>query len=97
VGTEIVANEGPRFPPGDSYKEALPMSEEGEYVTGEVKAGTLVLIHGNLLHKSEKNLSQNGRIIYTFHIIEGDGTSYDKKNWLQPPEAGFTRLYEQAA
>lgn len=51
------------------------------------------MIHGNLLHKSEKNLSQKGRIIYTFHVIEGEGNKYDERNWLQPPVAGFTRLY----
>uniref|UniRef100_L2FSR1 Phytanoyl-dioxygenase family protein n=1 Tax=Colletotrichum fructicola (strain Nara gc5) TaxID=1213859 RepID=L2FSR1_COLFN len=91
-GTEMVENQGPRFPPGDEY---AAQSEEGKgaYVPGEVKAGDLVLIHGNLLHKSEKNLSQKGRIIYTFHVIEGEGTKYDEKNWLQPPEAGFTKLY----
>ncbi|KAF5507370.1 Phytanoyl-CoA dioxygenase domain-containing protein 1 [Colletotrichum aenigma] len=91
-GTEMVENQGPRFPPGDKY---AAQSEEGKgaYVPGEVKAGDLVLIHGNLLHKSEKNLSQKGRIIYTFHVIEGEGTKYDEKNWLQPPEAGFTKLY----
>jgi ectoine hydroxylase-related dioxygenase (phytanoyl-CoA dioxygenase family) len=61
-----------------------------------VKAGSLVLIHGNLLHKSEKNLSQKGRIIYTFHIIEGaEGFEYDERNWLQPPKEGFTKLYQE--
>ena len=89
AGTEIVDNDGPTFPPGDEYGGK---KGEGEYVPGEVKAGTLVLIHGNLLHKSERNTSQKGRIIYTFHIIEADGTTYDKRNWLQPPESGFTRL-----
>jgi len=71
--------------------------EEGdkgeEYVLGEVKAGTLVLIHGNILHKSEKNLSQKGRIIYTFHCIEGKEV-YDERNWLQIPggPVAFTKL-----
>jgi phytanoyl-CoA hydroxylase len=66
---------------------------EEEYELGEVKAGTLVLIHGNLLHKSEKNLSQKGRMIYTFHVIEGE-EQYDKKNWLQVPGGpeAFTKL-----
>lgn len=69
--------------------------KEEEYTLGEVKAGSLVLIHGNLLHKSEKNLSQKGRIIYTFHMIEG-GNDYDEKNWLLPPKEGFTKLLEEA-
>ncbi|KPM42033.1 hypothetical protein AK830_g4495 [Neonectria ditissima] len=90
VGTEMVDNEGPRFPDGAEYGGS---PQEGDYVPGEVKAGDLVLIHGNLLHKSEKNTSQKGRIIYTFHIIEGEGRVYDERNWLQPPKEGFTKLF----
>ncbi|KAI0455045.1 phytanoyl-CoA dioxygenase [Xylaria acuta] len=105
-GTEFIDNEGPRFPVGEEYGEEKRREgeeEEGEgkgegedgekYVMGEVKAGSLVLIHGNLLHKSERNTSQKGRIIYTFHVIEGEGTTYDERNWLQPPAEGFTKLY----
>ncbi|KAF5021181.1 hypothetical protein F66182_6770 [Fusarium sp. NRRL 66182] len=92
VGTEMAENDGPRFPTGDGYGQDAPDGEHN-YVPGEVKAGDLVLIHGNLLHKSEKNTSQKGRIIYTFHIIEGQEKDYDEKNWLQPPEEGFTKLY----
>lgn len=68
-------------------------TKKEEYALGEVKAGSLVLIHGNILHKSEKNTSQKGRIIYTFHLIEGEET-YDEKNWLQIPggPAAFTKL-----
>lgn len=88
-GTEFIDNEGRRFPVGSEYGDA---EKGGDYVLGEVKAGSLVLIHGNLLHKSEKNVSQKGRIIYTFHVIEGEGAVYDEKNWLQPPKEGFTNL-----
>ncbi len=88
TGTEFIDNEGKRFPDGKEYEAK---AEAGEYVLGEVKAGTLVLIHGNLLHKSEKNLSSKGRIIYTFHVIEGEAR-YDESNWLQPPKEGFTKL-----
>jgi phytanoyl-CoA hydroxylase len=42
--------------------------------------GTLVIIHGNVLHKSEANRSLNSRYIYTFHVIEGEAM-YDEKNW----------------
>ena len=88
-GTEFIENDGRWFPAG---KEFGVVKTEGEYKLGEVKAGTLVLIHGNLLHKSEKNVSQKGRIIYTFHVIEGEGAVYDERNWLQPPKEGFTKL-----
>lgn len=88
-GTEFVTNEGARFPVGKDFGIG---EVEGEYKLGEVKAGTLVLIHGNLLHKSERNVSKKGRIIYTFHVIEGEGAKYDERNWLQPPIEGFTKL-----
>jgi phytanoyl-CoA hydroxylase len=68
--------------------------KEQEYTMGEVKAGTLVLIHGNILHKSERNVSGKSRFIYTFHVIEGE-EKYDEKNWLQPPKEGFSRLLEK--
>ncbi|CAK7202565.1 hypothetical protein SEUCBS139899_005289 [Sporothrix eucalyptigena] len=98
TGTHIVDNPGLQFPKDIKSDEAdlIPADAEDDtskYVLGEVKAGSLVLIHGNLLHKSEKNLSEKGRIIYTFHVIEGEGTTYDNKNWLQPPAQGFTKLY----
>jgi phytanoyl-CoA hydroxylase len=96
-GTEIVPNKGSKYPAGKGFAvrngDRAGTGKDEEYIPREVKAGTLVLIHGNLLHKSEKNLSQKGRIIYTFHIIEGEGTIYDEKNWLQPPAQGFTKVY----
>lgn len=89
-GVEFIENEGARFPEGKEY--GVSEDAEGKYIPGEVSAGSLVLIHGNLLHKSEKNVSQKGRIIYTFHVIEGEGAVYDERNWLQPPKGGFTKL-----
>ncbi|KKA30962.1 hypothetical protein TD95_001323 [Thielaviopsis punctulata] len=93
AGTEMVPNEGPQFPLGAEYGGE---EKGGDYVPGEVKAGSLVLIHGNLLHKSEYNTGKKGRIIYTFHCIEGGDAEfeYDKRNWLQPPAEGFTKLFE---
>ena len=55
AGTEMVDNDGPVFPRGSEYgAEKRPDGAPEEYVPGEVKAGDLILIHGNLLHKSEK-------------------------------------------
>lgn len=91
-GTGFADNEGAQWPRG--LEEDKEVKKE-VYELGEVKAGTLVLIHGNLLHKSEKNTSMKGRMIYTFHCIEG-GNEYDGRNWLQPPREGFSRLKEGA-
>ncbi|KAF2703259.1 phytanoyl-CoA dioxygenase family protein [Pleomassaria siparia CBS 279.74] len=107
-GTGFIDNKGAQFPEklqskqnGGAEKstmrshahEIAEMKEEVEevYEMGEVKAGTLVLIHGNILHKSEKNVSGKSRFIYTFHVIEGE-ERYDQRNWLQPPESGFSKL-----
>ena len=81
---------------GAQWPEGLEEDQEVKkevYDLGEVKAGTLVLIHGNLLHKSEKNTSKKGRMIYTFHMIEGEH-EYPEDNWLRMPGGPeqFTRL-----
>ncbi|KAK0566543.1 hypothetical protein OC844_000688 [Tilletia horrida] len=60
------------------------------------EAGALVLIHGSVLHKSERNRSERSRYIYTFHMIEAEeeGAKYDERNWLQPTaKMPFSRLY----
>ncbi|KAK7522173.1 phytanoyl-CoA dioxygenase [Phyllosticta citriasiana] len=100
-GTGFVDNhDGAQFPPdiqalreggGVDSRATTDIQSEVEYTLGEVKAGTLVLIHGNVLHKSEKNLSGKSRFIYTFHVIEGQN-EYDERNWLQPPQQGFSKL-----
>lgn len=96
-GTGFEDVQGSRFPQDfvleDESRNGEGEEREEEYTPAEVTAGTLVLIHGNLLHKSERNLSGKSRMIYTFHIIEGEH-EYDRKNWLQPPEGEFTRLFE---
>lgn len=54
--------------------------DESRYMMKEVKAGTLVLIHGSVVHKSGPNYSKNSRYIYTFHVIEGEA-HYPSDNW----------------
>lgn len=93
AGTEFIDNNGKLFPNGDQYGvQAIETEEQADYELGEVEAGSLVLIHGNLLHKSERNTSSKGRIIYTFHVVEGQDALYDERNWLQLPKEGFTNL-----
>ena len=82
-----------------SDHEETTWSEQDAEVAA-CKAGTLVLIHGSVLHKSEKNLSDKSRFIYTFHMIEGDEQKavYDDKNWLQPTtQHPFPSLFGGAA
>ncbi|PGH01543.1 hypothetical protein AJ79_07891 [Helicocarpus griseus UAMH5409] len=82
---------------GGDREKYVPRDED--FVQLDVPAGGLVLIHGNLLHQSERNTSEKSRFAYTFHVIEGaEGWVYDERNWLQPEEKGvgakgFTSLF----
>jgi phytanoyl-CoA hydroxylase len=48
----------------------------------EVKAGTLIVLHGLLPHLSRENVSPHSRHAYTLHLIEADA-EYPSDNWLQ--------------
>lgn len=78
-------------PLGESTNTA---SLEGKYVMECCEPGDLVLIHGSVLHKSERNTSGITRIAYTFHMIDSPPHAiYDAKNWLQPtPDMPFSRI-----
>jgi phytanoyl-CoA hydroxylase len=67
-----------------------------EFVPVECKAGSLVLIDGNVVHYSNENKSPRSRTIYTFHMIGNPerGYKYSPDNWLQPsPSMPFTPLF----
>ena len=60
--------------------------EISKLVPLEVKAGTMVVLHGLLPHMSFANRSARTRHAYTIHLIEGKA-EYPEWNWLQrPPE-----------
>eukprot|EP00118_Oscarella_pearsei_P025585 m.308419 g.308419 ORF g.308419 m.308419 type:complete len:287 (+) comp43962_c0_seq1:132-992(+) len=69
-----------------AFKGSMPEFDSGNFVPTPVKKGSLVLIHGEVVHKSQANRSDKSRHIYTFHVIETDGCEYSKENWLQPTE-----------
>lgn len=56
----------------------------------EAPAGTLVLLHGLLPHRSGPNLSARSRLAYSLHVIDGRA-HYPADNWLQraTPVTGF--------
>ncbi|KAF8477255.1 hypothetical protein BDZ91DRAFT_708927 [Kalaharituber pfeilii] len=96
VRMQEVNGKGNGLPEDATPREASTEIDDDRFVIREVKAEALVLIHGNVLHKSAKNLSQKSRHIYAFHVISGD-YEYDTLNWLQPGAEGFSRLEEVAA
>ncbi|KAJ8109241.1 hypothetical protein OPT61_g7608 [Boeremia exigua] len=56
----------------------------------EVKAGTLVLMHGNLMHTSAANKSRKSRVAFNFSVVEG-GLGWLEDNYLQPYQ-GYTEF-----
>jgi len=70
--------------------------EDGEFVYEEleVKAGTLILMHGNLLHTSAANRSEKSRVAFNFGVVEG-GLEWLEDNYLQPyeGETEFEKLH----
>lgn len=80
------------------HGEVTQVDKEEDYKPVECKAGSLILIHNSVLHKSEKNHLDKSRYAYAFHVIDGTA-EYDNLNWLQVPpckEGGteFSRLFE---
>lgn len=57
--------------------------EEEKFVQVPVKRGSLVLIHGLVVHRSAPNNSENPRWIYTFHAYDKSRAAYLADNWLQ--------------
>jgi len=69
------------------YTAPNPDYDTTKFIAGPVPKGSCVLIHGEVVHKSERNRSSLSRHVYTFHVIErADNTVYSKDNWLQPTE-----------
>ena len=67
---------------------------QSSYKACPVPKGSLVLIHGNVLHKSEPNVSNRSRHVYTFHLYDAGTSEWSKDNWLQPTSSvPFPALY----
>ncbi|XP_066112092.1 phytanoyl-CoA dioxygenase domain-containing protein 1 isoform X1 [Saccopteryx bilineata] len=80
--------------PGTSFLGSEPAWDTSLFVPTPVWRGALVLIHGEVVHKSEQNRSDHSRQAYTFHLMEASGTIWSPENWLQPTaELPFPPLY----
>ena len=58
--------------------------ETSKLVPLEVRAGSMIVLHGLLPHMSHANRSESTRHAYTMHIIDGLA-DYPEWNWLQRP------------
>ena len=77
------------------YEGEAPNNSDKEFVAVPVKKGSLVLIHGEVVHKSRANASDRSRNIYTFHLYDAGTSVWSDENWLQPTkDMPFPFLYE---
>lgn len=61
----------------------VEVPEDG-WVPLEARAGTVVVLHGLLPHRSSPNTSPRSRAAYSLHLVEASAT-YPADNWLQRP------------
>ncbi len=77
------------------FEGTPPTIEDEAFVCAPVRKGSLVLIHGEVVHKSPPNLSDRSRNIYTFHLYDAGTSEWSKDNWQQPSkEVPFPILYD---
>ena len=71
---------------GTTFTGEAPHTKPEEFIAAPVRKGSLVLIHGEVVHMSKPNLSERSRNIYTFHLFDAGTSEWSKENWLQPTE-----------
>lgn len=64
-------------------REPVEVPEDG-WVPLEASAGTVVLLHGLLPHRSSANTSPRSRAAYSLHLVDATA-DYPADNWLQRP------------
>lgn len=94
---EFVDLETPVYAKVDGMDESTRArrTEDGSYIYQnlEVKAGTLIVMHGNLMHRSEANRSEQSRVAFVFGVVDGS-LEWLPDNYLQPydGETEFEKL-----
>ncbi|KAL8648842.1 MAG: hypothetical protein Q9210_004757 [Variospora velana] len=68
-----------------------PPVKEYKYQALDVKKGTLVLFHGNVMHKSGANRSEKNRISYNFNVVDGSADCLDG-TYLKHADGEYERL-----
>ncbi|KAI8468442.1 MAG: hypothetical protein J3K34DRAFT_522911 [Monoraphidium minutum] len=94
VHKQGVARRFVRGPEGQLvFTGPAPTYDLSEFEPLEVKAGTLVLLHGANVHYSAENTSAVSRHSFTLHYVEA-GLPWSPENWAQrPPEMPWEPLY----
>eukprot|EP00850_Spirogloea_muscicola_P002055 SM000008S22144 [mRNA] locus=s8:71969:74695:+ [translate_table: standard] len=79
---------------GVTFEGEAPQYDMTKFIPVEVKAGSLMLLHGALVHTSYENKSPKSRHAYSVHIIESNRCAYAAENWLhRRPDFPLEALY----
>ncbi|KAK3221913.1 hypothetical protein Dsin_008938 [Dipteronia sinensis] len=68
---------------GVYFDQPSPTYDQKDFVPIEVKAGSLVVIHGDLIHQSFENQSSKSRHAYSLHVVDTDGCKWAPENWIR--------------
>ncbi|XP_059655389.1 phytanoyl-CoA dioxygenase [Cornus florida] len=68
---------------GVHFDKPSPSYDQKDFVPIEVKAGSLVVIHGDLIHQSYENQSSKSRHAYSLHVVDTDGCKWAQDNWIR--------------
>lgn len=82
----FIRNKNPDLDVLVTYDKPMPPVSQEDFIACPVKKGSLVVIHGLVIHQSESNRSDKSRYAYTFHVMETLNVKYSPDNWLQLPE-----------
>jgi ectoine hydroxylase-related dioxygenase (phytanoyl-CoA dioxygenase family) len=77
----VAADGGAKTTPATFSESALRSALDKHSVSLAVPAGSLVILHGSLVHLSHDNRSARSRHAYTLHATEALNTEYPKSNW----------------
>ncbi|KAL0539602.1 hypothetical protein IC582_023818 [Cucumis melo] len=75
-----------RFLRGDKgvyFDQPSPTYDKKDFVPIEVKAGSLVVIHGDVIHQSFENQSPKSRHAYSLHVVDTEGCVWAQDNWIR--------------
>jgi len=82
-------NEGKRF----IYTEPNPDYPTEGFVPVPLKAGSIMLIDGFLVHRATNSTAEEPRNIYAFHVYDSDKAQFSKQNWMDYNKETFLPLY----
>ncbi|XP_077236094.1 phytanoyl-CoA dioxygenase (PhyH) family protein [Tasmannia lanceolata] len=68
---------------GVHFDNPSPSYGHKDFMSIEVKAGSLVVLHGDLIHQSFENQSSKSRHAFSIHAVETDGCEWAQDNWIR--------------